>query len=35
MKQCLDQVGYDSADPAVYSVRPGMKSDAWIKELKK
>jgi len=34
MKQCLDQVGYDSADPAVHPVRPGMRSDAWIKELK-
>lgn len=34
MKQCLDQVGYDSTDPDMHSVRPGMKADAWIKELK-
>ena len=35
MKQCLDQVSFEHADPAVYSVKPGMKSDAWIKELQK
>ena len=35
MKQCLDQVGFEADDPAMYSVRPGMKADAWIKELKK
>ena len=35
MKQCLDQVNFEHADPAVYSVKPGMRSDAWIKELKK
>ena len=34
MKQCLDQVGYESSDPAVYPVKPGMRSDAWIRELK-
>lgn len=34
MKQCLDQVQYESSDPAMYQVRPGMRSDAWIKELK-
>ena len=26
-------MGYDSSDPAVHSVRPGMRSDAWIKAL--
>merc|ERR1712048_1339663 len=35
MKQCLDQVGFEADDPAMYSVRPGMKADAWIRELKK
>jgi len=35
MKQCLDQVSFAHADPAVYSVKPGMRSDAWIRELKK
>lgn len=35
MKQCLDQVGYESQDPAVYPVKGGMRSDGWIKELKK
>lgn len=35
MKQCLDQVNYESCDPAVHAVKPGMKADAWIKELKK
>ena len=34
MKQCLDQVGYEHSDPATYSVRPGMRADAWIRELK-
>ena len=34
LKQCLDQVGYESSDPAVHAVRPGMRSDAWIKVLK-
>lgn len=34
MKQCLDQVGYQSSDPELHSVRPGMKSDAWIRELR-
>jgi len=34
MKQCLDQVGYESADPDIHSVRPGMKADAWIRELR-
>jgi len=33
-KQCLDQVQFESADPAMFSVRPGMKADAWIRELK-
>jgi hypothetical protein len=35
MKQCLDQVHYESADPAVYPVKGGMRADAWIRELKK
>lgn len=35
MKQCLDQVGFEADDPAMYAVKPGMKSNAWIKELKK
>lgn len=35
MKQCLDQVGYEHAEAAVYPVKPGMRSEAWIKELKK
>lgn len=34
MKQCLDQVQYESSDPAMYQVKPGMRADAWIKELK-
>lgn len=34
MKQCLDTVGYDSSEPAMHAVRPGMRSDAWIRELK-
>jgi len=33
-KQCLDQVQFESADPAMFSVRPGMKADAWKRELK-
>lgn len=35
MKQCLDQVNYTSGEPAIYPVKPGMRSEAWIKELKK
>jgi len=35
MKQCLDQVGYESSDPAIYPVKQGMRSDNWIKELQK
>lgn len=35
MKQCLDQVGFESDEPQMYSVRPGMKADAWIRELQK
>lgn len=31
----MDLVGYEAEDPAVYSVKPGMKPQAWIKELKK
>lgn len=34
MKQCLDQVNYESSDPAMHQVKPGMRADAWIKELK-
>lgn len=33
-KQCLDQVGYESQDPAVHAVRGAMRSDGWIKALK-
>lgn len=33
--QILKQVSFEYAEPAVYSVKPGMKSDAWIKELQK
>lgn len=33
-KQCLDQVGYESNDPAVHQVKGGMRSDGWIKVLK-
>lgn len=29
MKQCLDQVGYESAQPELCAVRPGMRLDAW------
>ena len=35
ISQILKQVSFDFAEPAVYAVKPGMKSDAWIKELKK
>lgn len=35
MKQCLDQVGYEHGEAAVYPVKGGMRSDGWIKELKK
>jgi len=35
MKQCLEQVGYEHTEAAVHPVKPGMRSDAWIKELKK
>jgi hypothetical protein len=34
MAECLKQVGYDSAEPALHQVKGGMRSDAWIKELK-
>lgn len=33
MKQCLDTCGYDSSEPQLFSVRPGMRVDAWIREL--
>lgn len=33
ISQILKQVSFDFAEPAVYAVKPGMKSDAWIKEL--
>ena len=35
MKQCLDQVNYEYGEAAVYPVKGGMRSDGWIKELKK
>lgn len=34
MKLCLDQVGYESCDPAVHAVKGGARSEAWIKALK-
>lgn len=34
MKQCLDQVGYESCDPAVHAVKGAMRADGWIKQLK-
>lgn len=34
MKQCLDQVGYESGDPDMHSVRGAMRSDNWIKDLR-
>lgn len=34
MKQCLDQVGYESQDPAVHQIKGGARSEAWIKVLK-
>ena len=33
MKQCLDTCGYDSSEPNVCQVRPGMKFDAWKRAL--
>jgi len=34
LKQCLDQCGYkDSAPPMMCAVKPGMRADAWIREL--
>lgn len=33
-KQCLDQVNYESQDPAVHAVKGAMRSDGWIKALK-
>lgn len=34
MKLCLDQVGYESSDPAVHQIKGGMQSAPWIKVLK-
>jgi len=34
LQQCLDQVGYESQEPAVHSVKGGARSDGWIKALK-
>ena len=33
MKQCLDTCGYDSSEPNMVQVRPGMRFDAWKKAL--
>ena len=35
LKKQMDLIGYEAEDPAVYTVKPGMKAPAWIKELKK
>jgi hypothetical protein len=34
MEECLKTCGYDSSDPNMVMVKPGMKADAWVKELK-
>ena len=34
MKQCLDQVNFESKEPDVFAVKPGMKGDAWVRELR-
>lgn len=34
MEECLKTCGYDSSKPNMVMVKPGMKADAWIKELK-
>jgi hypothetical protein len=35
MEECFKTCGYnDSAAPNMFCVKPGMKEDAWIKELK-
>lgn len=34
MQQCLDTCGYEKSTPSMCPVRPGMRLDAWIKELK-
>jgi aubergine-like protein len=33
MKQCLDQVNFESKEPAMYSVRGGNRADNWKREL--
>ena len=35
MKQCLDQVNFESKEPDIFAVKPGMKGDAWVRELRK
>ena len=35
MKECFTQVNYEHEEAAVYPVKGGMRSDGWIKELKK
>ena len=35
MKECLDTCGYSKSEPQVCAVKPSMKPDNWIRELKK
>jgi hypothetical protein len=34
MAECLKTCGYDSSEPNMVMVKPAMKPDNWIKELK-
>ena len=34
MKQCLDLVNFESKEPEIFAVKPGMKGDAWVRELR-
>jgi len=33
MKQCLETCGYESTPPKICAVKPGMRADAWVREL--
>jgi len=35
VSQSLKNVSFEFSEPAMHQVKPGMKSEAWIKELKK
>jgi len=35
MKECLDTCGYEKTDAKMVQVKPAIKADMWIKELKK